>query len=80
VHNIIKHSGADSVEMNIQCGEHLRITITDNGKGIDINKTDNTGNGLKNIYKRIKEIHGEVMMKNDNGLSLTFIIPFNSAV
>lgn len=80
LHNCIQHSGADRVEMNIQCGENLQITITDNGKGFNLKETGNTGNGLKNMHRRMKEIHGELSMKHDEGLTLTFIIPLNSAV
>src|SRR6187455_319549 len=44
VHNIIKHSGADKVNINIGCEEQLTISVSDNGSGIDASG-NSTGNG-----------------------------------
>ena len=77
LHNIIKHSGADKVELNITCNDKLGITVSDNGKGMNPDKNSSGGNGLRNMRKRIKELNGEFFIKNGNGLTLIFEIPLN---
>lgn len=77
LHNIIKHSGAGKAELNILCNDKLYITISDNGKGISPDKNSHGGNGLKNMSKRMKQINGELKLKNGNGLTLIFEIPLN---
>ncbi len=77
LHNIIKHSGANEVKLNITCNDKLLITVSDNGKGMNPDENIQGGNGLKNMNKRLKQINGELIIKNGNGLSLTFEIPLN---
>lgn len=78
LHNIIKHSGASKVMLEIRCTDRLVITIADNGIGLPNFSGNETGNGLKNMKQRMKEIGGDFNMKNDNGLILTLTIPINS--
>lgn len=80
LHNTIKHSGADKVEMKIHCKGELQISITDNGKGLNTDENSATGNGLKNMKKRMKQINGIFSIKKDKGLTITFTIPYNSAI
>jgi signal transduction histidine kinase len=47
VHNIIKHSGADKVTIDIACDEQLIITVSDNGKGMHIDENSNMEMDLK---------------------------------
>lgn len=59
--NIIKHSFAN--EVNIYLTQHnpkeINIIIEDNGNGFDTKKTiQNTGIGLKNIEKKVEQMHG----------------------
>ncbi|MBI2729435.1 MAG: hypothetical protein HYX40_01550 [Sphingobacteriales bacterium] len=80
LHNIIKHSGANDVWMDIKCSDKLYITIADNGKGMDTNEDSPGGNGLKNMRKRMEQLKGKFFIKNGNGVTLTFEIPFNSTL
>ena len=75
VHNIIKHSGADKVNINIGCEEQLTISVSDNGSGIDASG-NSTGNGLKNMRYRIQQLNGKFFIQNNNGVILTFEIPY----
>lgn len=67
-HNIVKHSGASKVQVQLLFDEkELKISIADNGKGI----TEETnppsmrfGNGLKNMQKRMDEINGKIHIQN----------------
>ncbi|WP_410220348.1 sensor histidine kinase [Pedobacter sp.] len=57
--NIIKHSNANHITVNIQLIEnHLDITITDDGIGFDVNRTGYNGLGLSSIRKRVEMVQG----------------------
>jgi signal transduction histidine kinase len=76
VHNIIKHSGADRINIDITCNEALKISISDNGSGIHLDKSNDIGNGLRNMRQRMRQLNGKFLMQNTEGLTLTFEIPF----
>jgi signal transduction histidine kinase len=66
IQNIVKHSGATLISCNITCDEELSITISDNGKGFDPNRTF-TGNGLSNMKFRANDIGFALHIKNRPG-------------
>jgi signal transduction histidine kinase len=74
LHNIIKHSGADKVNLIFTCSDKLIIKVSDNGKGMNTSDSSNSGNGLKNMKKRMEEIDGKFSVENNNGLTLIFEI------
>ena len=76
VHNIIKHSGANKININITCDEQLIISISDNGRGMDVGENINTGNGLKNMKRRIHQLNGKFFIQNSEGVKLIFAIPY----
>ncbi len=80
VHNIIKHSGADKVTINIACDEQLIITVSDNGKGMHVNENSNIGNGLKNMKQRIHQLKGKIFIQNQEGFTLKFEIPYKQVL
>ena len=69
VHNIVKHANATLVTMDISEKEGLFITIKDDGKGID-EKELFTGNGLKNMRKRVENVGGTIEWRNENGTAV----------
>jgi ligand-binding sensor domain-containing protein/two-component sensor histidine kinase len=75
IHNIIKHSGADKINLSISCNGNLTIVVSDNGKGLDTDKNNDTGNGMKNMRRRIQQLNGKIFIMNDKGLTLIFEIP-----
>jgi signal transduction histidine kinase/ligand-binding sensor domain-containing protein len=76
VHNIIKHSGANKVNIEITCNGILKILVSDNGRGIHKGEANDTGNGLRNMQQRMHNLHGKFLMQNKEGLTLIFEIPF----
>lgn len=63
LHNIIKHSRADTVSMILDYQEgHLKIIIRDNGIGIT--EKVHFGNGIMNIKKRMDAIHAKIDFVN----------------
>lgn len=75
LNNTLKHSGASLVEIEIRSGEELFIRISDNGKGIDLDKLRQFGNGLKNIARRMESIGGTYHLENKNGTVSTLVLP-----
>lgn len=81
IHNIIKHSAAAKVNINISCAnEMLTIEISDDGKGMSDVKNRGTGNGMRNMRQRIEKLNGELIIKNQQGTTLIFQIPLQSTV
>ncbi len=79
IHNIIKHSGADKVQLSIQYfNNKLNIIVADNGHGMVVKSANETGNGMKNMRQRIEQLNGKLLIKSTDGLSLTFEIPIDS--
>lgn len=77
IHNILKHANASKVEIEFNWDKALYISIADNGVGMDINKQDSMGNGLKNMQSRMKEVKGIINFQHADkkGLQLSFSIP-----
>jgi two-component system NarL family sensor kinase len=66
LNNVIKHAGATCVELRMQIVRHtLVIEIKDNGRGFTAGET--TGNGLKNMCRRMNAIKGKFNISNNNG-------------
>lgn len=79
LHNVVKHSGASQVHMQLYFGEQvLQIIISDNGKGFLIEKTHDWGNGLINMRRRIEEPGGrfEIMSEEGKGTTIDMSVKF----
>lgn len=71
LNNVLKHSGASQVTIDITVNRKLVIRIADNGKGIDLENLRRFGNGLKNISKRMQSIGGHFTLENQEGTVTT---------
>jgi signal transduction histidine kinase len=80
LHNALKHSKARLVIIDIAIDQELRITIRDNGVGIDPDNLRRFGNGLKNIRKRMESIGGRVTIGNEEGLKTVLTLDLDIAV
>ena len=68
VNNAIKYSEATVIEISVlKDNETLKIGITDNGKGFDIDQVK-IGNGIHNIRKRAEEIDALINMASQQGV------------
>lgn len=71
IHNIIKHSQATMVHFSATTENNLFcLSIFDNGKGFIENKNRNTGNGLRNMKARAKEMGGNLEVINKTGTTI----------
>ena len=76
LNNVVKHSHATGVNINVRVKENLQITIQDNGKGIPDGMLQNgIGNGLRNMQQRVKDLEGSIEIKNHNGTTVQFNLP-----
>jgi len=67
LNNVLKHSKASRIKIDIEVNHKLKIKIADNGVGIEQEKIRRFGNGLKNIERRMKGIGGSYTIANNNG-------------
>ncbi|KAF0129560.1 MAG: Signal transduction histidine kinase [Bacteroidetes bacterium] len=80
INNIIKHSGANKVSVQlIKNGKMLILLVEDNGKGFEMSKLKSKGIGLMNISSRVETIHGEFNMEPspESGTLATIRIPID---
>ncbi len=80
LNNIVKYSQASEVILKINItGKLLNVSITDNGKGFDM-ETIQKGNGLKNIQYRVRQCCGNVNITSGHnaGTSITCNFPIPS--
>jgi signal transduction histidine kinase len=75
LNNMLKHSGATELTIDILADGMLVIKIHDNGKGIDLQKIRQFGNGLQNINRRMESIGGDFEIKNRNGTETILTLP-----
>lgn len=75
LNNALKHSKATEMNIDIVVNHKLLIKISDNGTGIDPEKTKQFGNGLKNIARRMKNIGGTCTINNTGGTETRIELP-----
>jgi signal transduction histidine kinase len=76
VQNILKHSGASKVMVQlIQNDEDLTLIVEDNGNGFDINSLPR-GLGIENMHSRAKNLGGSLNFDSNNkGTTVILEIP-----
>ncbi len=76
LHNVLKHSGATRLELNLTISkEIISFTIHDNGKGFDCDGDNGFRNGLKNMKQRAQYIAVSFEIENRNGTLITMTRP-----
>lgn len=80
INNIIKHSGASQVQVQLlQNKKQLVLLVEDNGSGFQFEKLKAEGIGLMNITSRVETVHGEFNLEPSpaTGTLATIRIPLN---
>jgi len=75
LHNVVKHSQANKVDICVQAGKQLSISIHDNGKGFEEKDIRPFSNGINNMRKRIVDLGGHVQIKNTEGSTIILVVP-----
>ncbi|MEO6150270.1 MAG: sensor histidine kinase, partial [Mucilaginibacter sp.] len=72
LHNCIKHAGCDKIFITLSYkDEMLSVTITDTGKGFDMEGLKRPGNGLRNMQQRMRSIGGDLNITSVLGSGTT---------
>ncbi len=78
INNIVKHSNAKNAGIQVKPeGDHILISITDDGKGFDVNKK-RKGIGISNMINRVESFNGKVQMDSSagNGCKVLVLLPY----
>jgi signal transduction histidine kinase len=71
LNNVIRHSSATEVELQISpFDDALQVVISDNGRGFDWN-TIRRGNGLTNLQERLEALNGHCQIESQVGRGTT---------
>jgi signal transduction histidine kinase len=79
LHNSVKYSQADEINIDITSGDQLMITIHEvNGIGFDPEAKAETGNGLYNSNKRMNTIGGNIeYLKYASAMTIIISVPID---
>ena len=83
LHNAIKHSGAQRIDIDLLQAENFSIRIEEvGGAGFDIDDALNRGgHGVFNMHKRLKEVGGKIeFRKNAKSFVTTISITFDKTL
>jgi ligand-binding sensor domain-containing protein/signal transduction histidine kinase len=80
VNNLVKHANASEARIRLQVNENaFTLEVEDNGRGLDgLNeKAAASRNGLRNMRKRMEDIHGgfSIATRNNGGTSVRLTAP-----
>lgn len=76
LNNAVKHSGADTILVQLMRHDeaHINITVEDNGKGYQPNEAKENSAGLKNIVSRVKYLNGKMDIQSSPGKGTSVFI------
>jgi two-component system sensor histidine kinase UhpB len=74
--NVLKHSGADKVTIELRhIGNAVHLAVKDNGVGSDMSQP-RMGVGLNNIRNRLEAFNGSMKIKTEPGKGFTLAVEF----
>jgi PAS domain S-box-containing protein len=78
INNIVKHAASLNANISIEAvGNIIRVIVTDDGKGFDINKK-REGIGITNMLNRVESFNGKIHIESSpgNGCKIQIEIPY----
>ncbi len=78
LHNVVKHAHATTVDLHFRWQHGLRVSIHDNGRGLDIQRNDHLGRGLVNMRERMHACGGSFDIRTDGGTTIALFIPLTN--
>jgi signal transduction histidine kinase len=81
--NIARHADASEMRLQLACDENnLRLTVSDNGKGLPKENGTRTGNGIINLHARVQRLGGQLNIASADGagVRLEFSMPLPKPV
>ncbi len=83
INNVVKHSGATSVEIGCKISaDGVEFSIRDDGQGFTSGQCSLHGNGLRNMRKRSEEINGNLQIESQvgHGTHIRLTVPLTREV
>jgi signal transduction histidine kinase len=75
INNALKHSGATIINVNFRFTKtNLLTSVSDNGKGFEVNTKLSSGLGLRNLESRTQVINAHYKLKSQPGKGTTALI------
>jgi len=75
LNNIVKHSGAIKVNVKLLMGKRsIELKVKDNGHGFNIEQTDCSGRGMKNLQERACSLNGKFQIYSEEGKGTLVIV------
>jgi len=78
MHNTVKHAQASEAGLSVHWRNGLTVEISDNGRGFVPDNSSVSGNGLRNMRKRIESIGGSFELKSASGTRVIFSVPLKA--
>jgi PAS domain S-box-containing protein len=78
INNIVKHSKAKNAVIQVKPEDgHIRVSITDDGRGFDLNKK-RKGIGIANMINRVESFNGKVQIESSagKGCNVMVLLPY----
>lgn len=74
LHNLLRHANASEVVITVSRSDNIfEFRVQDNGIGFPTDRK-NSGNGLKNMKRRAREINGQLVIESASGSGTTVIL------
>ena len=75
--NVVKHSEATTASVTLHhAKDALRVTVQDDGQGIDVNRVDPDGFGLADARRRIADLGGKFELGSKDGAGTRVVIEY----
>jgi len=72
LHNVVRHSGASELSVTlIEREKSVRLRITDNGAGFEVDDTKHVGLGLMGMRERVRVCKGHIWISSSSGTGTT---------
>lgn len=75
LHNVVKHAQASAVEIRVETGTDLFISIRDNGIGFDATQIGAYRNGIASMKARVAALGGRLEIRNTDGSTIILRVP-----
>ena len=80
LNNALKHAAASEVHVQLTCThQHLRLVVSDNGRGFEVDAQTGRGMGLKSMSDRAEQIDGRLIINSTPGQGTQVCILVNLA-
>jgi signal transduction histidine kinase len=72
VSNVVRHSGASKLVVDISVNDHVEVRVIDNGRGLSPESSPES-RGLQNLRSRAQELGGDMMLEKTPGGGTTLV-------